>query len=150
MDTIDQTPLPAALQSDRTRLSPEVRAEIQALSGARLLAFLGQLIFAWLVIVGAIAVALAANHWLISLLAIVVVATRHNVLALLVHEQVHRLGLRGKYGDLFVNLTAAYPLLIGLICVRWLSRKNKLSGTDATVLKWRRLCYNGRLSPFRH
>ena len=40
----------------------------------------------------------------------VFVATRLSILALLVHEQVHFLGLRGQYGDLIVNLLAAYPL----------------------------------------
>ena len=34
------------------------------------------------------------------------------MLGLLVHEQVHRLGSRGRYGDLITNLFAAYPLLV--------------------------------------
>jgi fatty acid desaturase len=38
---------------------------------------------------------------------------------------------------------------IGLTCVRWLSRKNKLFRAGAAVLKWRRLCYNDRISPLR-
>jgi fatty acid desaturase len=112
MATIDQTPLPEVLRYGNEKLSPSVRVEIQALSGARPLAFLLQLGFAWIVMVGAIALAVHVEHWLISILVILVVATRHNVLGLLVHEQAHRLGLRGKYGDLFVNLFAAYPLLI--------------------------------------
>jgi fatty acid desaturase len=47
-----------------------------------------------------------------SLLAIIVVATRQNILGLLVHEQAHCLGFKSKPGDLFVNLFAAYPMLI--------------------------------------
>ena len=47
-----------------------------------------------------------------SLLAIFLVGTRQNLLGLLVHEQVHRLGSRGRYGDLITNLFAAYPLLV--------------------------------------
>lgn len=33
------------------------------------------------------------------------------VLGLLLHEQVHRLGLRSKYGDWIVNLLVAYPIM---------------------------------------
>jgi fatty acid desaturase len=34
------------------------------------------------------------------------------VLGLLLHEQVHRLGLRNKYGDWIVNVFAVYPLFV--------------------------------------
>ena len=47
-----------------------------------------------------------------SLITIFLVATRQNLLGLLVHEQVHRLGSRARYGDLITNLFAAYPLLV--------------------------------------
>jgi fatty acid desaturase len=104
-------PLPPALLGDKSRLSDRARAEILGLKGARPLAFLSQAFGAWGVLIAVIALAVQMNNICISALAIVIVATRFNVLALLVHEQVHFLGLRGRYGDLIANLLVAYPLL---------------------------------------
>jgi fatty acid desaturase len=103
--------LPPALLGDNTRLSDEARAKIRDLSGARPVAFLLQAFGAWAVIIGVTALAVHVGHIWMSVVAIVIVATRFNILALLVHEQVHFLGLRGRYGDLFANLVAAYPLI---------------------------------------
>jgi len=47
-----------------------------------------------------------------TVLAILIVASRQNVLGLLVHDQAHKLGLRGEMGDKFTNLFAAYPILV--------------------------------------
>jgi fatty acid desaturase len=104
-------PLPPALLGDQSKLSNEARTEIRDLSGARPGAFLAQAFGAWGVILGVTALALQMNQIWMSVLAIVIVATRFNILGLLVHEQVHFLGLRGRYGDLIVNLLAAYPLI---------------------------------------
>jgi fatty acid desaturase len=109
---IDRTPLPSAVKGGKEILTEKVRSEINALNGARPRQFLFQLLYAWVVIVIAIGWAVYARHWAVSALAIIVVATRHNVLGLLVHEQAHRLGFVGRFGDLFVNLFAAYPLLV--------------------------------------
>jgi fatty acid desaturase len=103
--------LPPALLGDKSRLSDRARAEIRDLSGARPIAFLSQAFGAWGVIVAVIALAVHLNQVWMSLLAIAIVATRFNILALLVHEQVHFLGLRGRFGDLVANLLVAYPLL---------------------------------------
>jgi fatty acid desaturase len=46
-----------------------------------------------------------------SVIAVVIVATRQNVLALLIHEQAHCLGFRPRF-DWLANLLAAYPLLL--------------------------------------
>ncbi|HZE13609.1 MAG TPA: fatty acid desaturase, partial [Chthoniobacterales bacterium] len=62
-------------------------------------------------IIAAIALAIHVHQLWMSLVAIVIVATRFNILALLVHEQVHFLGLRGRYGDWIANALAAYPLI---------------------------------------
>lgn len=104
-------PLPPALLGDNSRLSDQARARIRELSGARPIAFLAQAFGAWGVIIGVIALAVHINQIWMSILAIVIVATRFNILALLVHEQVHFLGLRGRYGDWMANLLVAYPLL---------------------------------------
>jgi fatty acid desaturase len=103
-------PLPPALLGDNSRLSDQARANIRDLSGARPVAFLAQAFGAWGVIIAVIALALHIDQIWVSVLAIVIIATRFNILALLVHEQVHFLGLRGRYGDFIVNALAAYPL----------------------------------------
>lgn len=109
---MDSTPLPPAVKGDKQMLSDAVIAEISALNGARPLAFTCQLLAAWAVIAGIVVWAIYLDTVWATIIAIIVVATRHNVLGLLVHEQAHLLGYRSKYGDLLVNLFAAYPLLV--------------------------------------
>ena len=104
--------LPVAIKGDKKSLSPEARAAIQQLNGSAPWAFTLELLWAWGVVVGVIALAVWLDQWWMSLLAILVVATRQNVLGLLVHDQAHLLGYRGRFGDLLVNLFAAYPLLV--------------------------------------
>ena len=105
-------PLPPALSGDQTSLSAEAAAEIRTLISPKPLTFLAMAFGAWAVIIGVIVLAIHVNTIWMSLIAIVVVATRFNILGLLVHEQVHFLGLRGRYGDLIANLLCAYPILI--------------------------------------
>jgi fatty acid desaturase len=102
--------LPPALLGDKSSLSDQARTEILNLNGARPLAFLWQAFGAWAVIIAAISLATHVDNTWISALAIIIVATRFNIFALLVHEQVHFLGLRGRYGDLIADLLVAYPL----------------------------------------
>src|SRR5262245_49720732 len=109
---MDRTPLPSAVKGDRDTLPPAVRSEVSALNGARPWAFTFQLVYAWAVIVGVVWWAVSMDAIWATIVAILVVATRHNVLGLLVHEQAHLLGYRNKYGDLLVNLFAGYPLLV--------------------------------------
>src|SRR5947207_5346850 len=109
---IDTTPLPPAVKGDKQILSRAVVAEISQLNGARPLAFTLQLVSAWAVIVGIVFWATYVDAIWATIVAIIVIATRHNVLGLLVHEQAHLLGYRGKFSDLLVNFFAAYPLLV--------------------------------------
>lgn len=102
--------LPPALSGDKTNLSKQARKEIQALSGPHPLAFLLQAAGAWSVIIAVIALSIHIDNIWMTLLAIPVIATRFNILGLLVHEQVHQLGLRGRYGDILANILAAYPI----------------------------------------
>lgn len=102
--------LPPALLGDKSSLSDQARAEIQKLCGAQPKAFLLQVIGAWSMILAAIALAIHIDTSWMSIVAIIVIATRQNILALLVHEQVHLLSFRGQYGDLIANLLTAYPL----------------------------------------
>lgn len=103
--------LPVALLGDQGQLPESARQAIRALTGPRPGYFLTQLALAWLVIAIMIGWAVHAETWWVSLLTVLIVATRQNVLALLVHDQAHCLGFKPRYGDLFVNLVAAYPLL---------------------------------------
>ena len=109
---IDTSPLPAAVKGGKDALTERGRAEIAALSGPQPMSFTRQMATAWLVIVAASALAIHLQSGWMTVLAVVVVATRQNVLGLLVHEQAHLLGYRGRHADLLVNLFAAYPLLV--------------------------------------
>jgi len=109
---MDKARLPPAVRGDKDALSPALRAEITALNGARPWAFTFQLVYAWAVIIGIVWWAVTMDALWATVIAILVVATRHNVLGLLVHEQAHLLGYRNRYGDLLVNLFAGYPLLV--------------------------------------
>lgn len=97
---------------DRQSLSPQARAEILALGGPRPRPFILTALYAWAVIIGVVWWAVEAQSAWIDLLAIVIVATRQNVLGLLVHDQAHCLGFPARPGDLIANLLAGYPLLV--------------------------------------
>ena len=102
--------LPPALTGDHSHLSAQARQEIRALSGAQPKAFLMQALGAWIVIIATIALAIYIDNIWMTLLAILIIGTRFNIFGLLVHEQAHSLGIRGKYGDSITNILAAYPL----------------------------------------
>jgi fatty acid desaturase len=93
------------------RLSRAARAEIANLAGARPLRFLVELTVNWLVVLVVIAGGVYFDNPFVTALCLVLIATRQMVFALLLHEQVHRLGLRMKYGDWIVNILAVYPLI---------------------------------------
>lgn len=103
---------PFGVLGDRQSLSPEVRSEIMALAGPRPRPFLLTAFYAWAVIIGVVWWAVEAQSVWVTLFAIVIVATRQNVLGLLVHDQAHCLGFPAKPGDLIANLLAGYPLLV--------------------------------------
>jgi fatty acid desaturase len=100
-----------AVRSDGRDLSPGARTAVQQLAGARPWRWTFELVKTWAIIITAVAGALAIDHWLATVLAVLIVGTRQMVLGLLLHEQVHRLGLRFKWGDTVANLLAVYPLL---------------------------------------
>lgn len=105
-----QVLVPAVLSNGRD-LSTEAKKEILGLSGARPGRWLLELVVTWVVVFLAVGLALAADHWAATVIAVAVVATRQIVLGLLMHEQVHRLGLRGRWGDTLANMVAVYPLM---------------------------------------
>lgn len=109
---MNQELLPAAVLGGPEKLSKQARQEIQELSGARPQRFVAELLFNWLVVAGSMSVGVYYDNFWVTLICIFIISTRQMVLGLLLHEQVHRLGLRGKYGDWIVNVTTVYPLFI--------------------------------------
>lgn len=104
--------LPVAVSLDRRDLPSALVRSVHALNGAQPRAFTTTLISAWAVIGLAVIAAESVGTWWATATAILLVGTRMNVLGLLVHEQVHLLGYRNRYGDLLVNLFCAYPLVL--------------------------------------
>ena len=68
--------------------------------------FLARLALTWATIVAVIVLAVWADSWPVTVAAIVAVATRQIVLGLLIHEQVHDLGLPQRPGD---ALSTSWP-----------------------------------------
>ena len=103
--------LPTALRYDKRALSKAALDDINALNGAAPAAFTWQLLGSWVVIALAWAAAIYSSSPVVYVVAAVIVATRMNILGLLVHDQAHLCGYRGRWGDTVVNLLAGYPLL---------------------------------------
>ena len=104
--------LPIPIRIEKDALPTDLVKRVQELNGARPAAFTFTLVMAWVVIFGSIILAEWIDAWWASLLAILIIATRMNILGLLVHDQTHLGGYRHKFGDLLVNLFCAYPLVI--------------------------------------
>ena len=104
--------LPIPIRLDRSELPPELVESVHKLNGARPVRFTLTWVTAWAVIFAAIGAAEWIDAWWARLLAVVVIATRMNILGLLVHEQVHLLGYRHRFGDLITNLFCGYPLIL--------------------------------------
>ena len=105
-------PLRPAVLGDARDLSPVSRREILALSGARPARFGLELAWTWSVIAALMAVGVFAHNVFVSAACIVLIGTRQMALALLLHEQVHRLGWRSKYADWIINVFAVFPLFV--------------------------------------
>ncbi len=104
--------LPAAVREDKSRLPPQLLEELKPLKTRRPWRFLLELLGAWLVIFFVVALAVHLDHWLMTVTAILIVATRQNILGLLVHDQAHCTGFKPYPGDIIANLFAAYPLMV--------------------------------------
>jgi fatty acid desaturase len=101
-----------AVLADASALSPAARREIMAMSGARPARFAAELAVTWLSVAALVAIGVHVDNLAVSLLCAFLVGTRQMVLALLLHEQVHRLGLRSKYADWIINVFAVFPLFV--------------------------------------
>ena len=112
MNQMQQIELPQAIKGGKDALSETARREIMDLSHRSPGMFLFHALLAWAVIFGSIWFAVWADNIFASILVIFIVATRQNVLGLLVHDQAHCLGFKARIGDLVTNIIAAYPLLV--------------------------------------
>ncbi len=113
-DFVRGSPLPNVLRiSSIDELPKDVQNEIFKLQGAKPLFFLFTIFKAYVVIFGLIMLAILLDNIYITIIAIIVIATRQHVLALLIHEQSHGLGFgfRSKWGNLVANLFCALPLI---------------------------------------
>ena len=106
--------VPCILTGNARLLNEGSRERIRLLCKPKPLQFLFVLACNWLLIYAAVALAVIYPSWWLTMLTIVWVGTRQNVLAVLLHEQVHRLAFRSQAGDLLTNAFVAYPLLITL------------------------------------
>src|SRR5476649_2402806 len=102
-------PLPPSLIGNRQDLSKAGTLEIVEMMRPAPGRFLLQLAGAWLAIAATIAAAEYFHSIWLTVLAILVIGTRQNILGLLMHEQCHCLGFKSKRGTALANLTAAYP-----------------------------------------
>ena len=111
---MDTTLLPAAIKGDKIAFSVVAREKIAGLKGASPTAFTFHLSTCF---------DLGGDFWRdclgracqcpwATVIAVFLVATRQNLLDLLVLERAHLLGYRGRFGDHVVNRFAAYPLLV--------------------------------------
>jgi fatty acid desaturase len=92
------------------KLSSAARAEIQKLSGHRPRRWLLEAAINWAAIAFIIWLGVMASNVYVTVLCICFIGVRQMVSGLLLHDQVHRLGLRGKYGDWIANCLVGYPL----------------------------------------
>lgn len=103
--------LPPAVIVDKNKLSTSQQERIQSLTGANTSYFIKTIVMNWAVIFALIAVARYFNHIVLTCMVIFLIGTRQNILGLLAHDQVHRLGFPSKMGDGLTNLFVAWPLL---------------------------------------
>ena len=104
--------LPVAVKVDKSDLPPALLESLKPLKSRRPGRFILEAAYCWLVVFGVITAAVYIDHWLATIFAILVVATRQNVLALLVHEQTHCTSFKSYPGNIITNLIAAYPLFV--------------------------------------
>ena len=104
-------PLPEAVVGEFRNLSEAGKNAVRKLSGARPFNFIKELCLAWVTIIIMIVIAHFWQNIWFTMFAIFIIATRQNILGLLIHEQVHHMFRRGRLGDALANLFAGWPLL---------------------------------------
>lgn len=103
---------PPSMNGTQHDLSPEGRLAIQALTRPAPGRWLLQCAVIWASIAVFITAAELADHWLVSVLAVLLVGSRQLALGYLMHDQAHHSAFRFRGGDILANALAAYPLLV--------------------------------------
>ena len=106
--------LPSPVRVSVSNLPLHVRRAVKSFMKPDPCGFMLQWLLAYTSVVGAVWFATVMNSVWVTFGAVLFIATRQNVLALLMHEQTHWLGFRSRAGDLFCELFIAYPLLVTL------------------------------------
>ena len=107
--------LPPAILLKPSEIPERVKTQIRWLMKPDPTRFFIHMTLAWVVIFSAIGIAEHFQKLWLTVLMLLVVATRQNVLGLLVHEQVHLLGVRSRgWADIVTNCFCAYPLFISV------------------------------------
>ncbi|MBV9508465.1 MAG: fatty acid desaturase [Acidobacteriia bacterium] len=106
--------MPSPIIVRRADVPQELKRELQRLMRPAPKAFFLQWFWAWMLVGTSVYAAVHFHQLWLSILVVLFVATRQNVLALLMHEQTHRLCSRQKWADFFCELLVAYPLLVTL------------------------------------
>jgi len=104
--------LPSAVKGGREALSPDALQEIESLSRPRPWRYLLEIAWVWGVIVGTIVLAVKADNIFVTAAVVVLVGGRQMALGFLMHDQVHYLGFKGRWGDALVNVLTCYPLVL--------------------------------------
>ncbi|HEV3164178.1 MAG TPA: fatty acid desaturase, partial [Isosphaeraceae bacterium] len=107
-------PLPAAVTGGGRELSPRAFEEVKAIMRPRPAWFLFTAACAWIAIGLTVWLSVRLGNPFVYVLAVAFIATRQNVLALLVHEQVHKVGINSRLGDRVTNAIAAFWLLLSV------------------------------------
>jgi fatty acid desaturase len=107
-------PLPVVIPGSSRDLPPHALEEIRALMRPKPAWFLFTALRAWAAVGLTVTLSERFGPPWAYILAVVFIATRQNVLALLVHEQVHKLGINSKAGDRLTNLIAGFWLLLSV------------------------------------
>lgn len=103
---------PPSMNGTQQDLSPQALEEIQALNRPAPGRWLLQCAAIWASVALFVTAAELADHWLVTVLAILLIGSRQLALGYLMHDQAHYCAFRFKGGDLLANLLAAYPLLV--------------------------------------
>lgn len=103
---------PPSMNGTQHDLSAEGRRRIMELSKPAPLRWLMQSALIWGSIALFITAAELAGHWLVTVLAVILIGSRQLALGFLMHDQAHYCAFRFRGGDLIANMLAAYPLLV--------------------------------------
>lgn len=128
------------------QLPKEVLLSLSALRpGRALLAVLEE----WLIIAAAIAAGVLADHWLVTILAVLVVGARQHALGVLAHDAAHfRFLPDRRWNDWVGNLLLAWPVFISLAVFRdHHGPHHRFAGTlaDGNRVIWKSHDAQGRL-----